>query len=162
MPVMFDSKYFSAVAVTALLSFSSISQATEGPCDGAIKARQAMMDLYGFNVGILSAMAKHKMPYDAAIATEAAANLSAAVTMGQSQMRPEGSDSEADGNAKNRALPGIWTDTSDYLGKMDNFKETVAALTPVAGDGLDALKGALGDVGSSCKACHDDCRADAR
>jgi len=44
--------------------------------------------------------------------------------------------------------------------KADALKTATAALAPVAGNGLDALKGAMGDVGASCKGCHDDFRAE--
>ncbi|MCL4166497.1 UNVERIFIED_CONTAM: hypothetical protein GTU68_003619 [Idotea baltica] len=121
-----------------------------------------MYQLYNFNVGILNDMAKEKAPYDAAIAAEAANNLSAAVNLGQSQFWPPGSDSEADGNAKTRALPAIWETFPKINEKSEALKSAVAALVPVAGNGLDALKGAMGDVGGSCKGCHDDFRAKKR
>jgi cytochrome c556 len=34
-----------------------------------------------------------------------------------------------------------------------------AALASVAGEGLDALRSKIGDVGKSCKGCHDNFRA---
>ena len=46
-----------------------------------VKARQSLMQVYGFNIGILGAMAKSEMPYDPEIAQAAADNLNAAVSM---------------------------------------------------------------------------------
>ena len=88
-----------------MLAISAVAIAANGPHDKAIKARQAMFQSYSFNLGILGAMAKEDRPYDAAVATEAANNLSAAANFGQSQMWPQGSDNATEGNATNRALP---------------------------------------------------------
>jgi cytochrome c556 len=143
----------------ALLSSAATVIADDGPHDKAIKARQAMFQTYAFSTGLLGAMAKEEIPYDAEIAMEAAANLEAAANFGQSQFWPQGSDNETEGNAKNRALPVIWETFPDIVEKADQLKEAAAAMAAVAGDGLDALQGAMGDVGGSCKACHDDFRA---
>ncbi len=131
----------------------------KGPHDNAIKARKALMQLYGYSMGTLGAMAKGKMDYDAAIAQEMADNLNAAANMGQSTMWPAGSDSETAGNAKNRALAAIW-DTYPAIGEKSEAMVTAAAnLQANAGQGLDALRGAVGDAGKACKGCHDDFRA---
>lgn len=142
-----------------LIVSSTFSHAKDGPYDAAIKARQAMFQLYSFNSGILSDMAKEKIPYDADIATEAANNLNAAANLGQSQFWPAGSDEEADGNITTRAKLDIWETYPAITEKANALSEAVAALVPVAGNGLDELQGAMGDVGASCKGCHDDFRA---
>ncbi|MFK7859558.1 MAG: cytochrome c [Granulosicoccus sp.] len=146
--------------VAIVLAISSPAIFADGPHDKAIKARQAMFQLYGFNIGILSGMAKGNIEYDADIAKEAAENLNAAANLGQSQFWPQGSDSETDGNIKNRALPAIWSSYPAILEKSEALTTAVAALAPVAGNGLEALQAALGDVGGSCKGCHDDYRAE--
>jgi len=145
-------------AMAVALSSPAIS--ADGPHDKAIKARQAMFQLYGFNISILGGMAKGDIEYSAEVAKEAAENLNAAVNLGQSQLWPEGSDSETDGNATNRALPAIWSSYPQVSEKAKALSTAVAALVPVAGNGLNALQGALGDVGASCKGCHDDFRAE--
>lgn len=134
--------------------------ADEGPHDRAIKARQAQMQLYGFNVGVLSAMAKGQRDYDADVAAEAAGNLASLTNLGGSQLWPQGSDSETAGNAENRALPKIWETYPEIAEDGKALKDAAASLAAVAGNGLDEMKGALGDVGKSCKGCHDDFRAE--
>lgn len=119
-----------------------------------------MFQTYSFNTGLLGDMAKEKIPYDADIASEAAANLNAAANLGQSQLWPQGSDNATDGNATTRALPVIWETYPDIVEKAEALKEAAAAMMAVAGDGLGALQGAMGDVGASCKGCHDDFRAE--
>lgn len=147
------------VAATIASSAAITALAADGPHDKAIKARQSMFQLYNFNAGILGAMAKGKMPYDAAVATEAATNLSAVANLGQSQFWPAGSDNKTDGNARTRALPAIWETFPAITEKADGLKTAAADLVPVAGDGLEALQGAMGAVGQACKACHTDFRA---
>lgn len=156
--MMIKNLALATITCTALV-FACSTQADDGPHDGAIKARQGMFQLYGFNMGLLSAMAKEKMPYDADLATEAANNLSAVVNLGQSQLWPAGSDNATEGNAPTRALPAIWDTYPDVLDKFADLKKAVDALVPVAGNGVGELKSAMGDVGGSCKGCHDDFRA---
>ena len=147
------------VTVACMILVPAYSSA-DGPHDKAIKARQAMFQTYSFNTGLLGDMAKEKIPYDADIASEAAANLNAAANLGQSQLWPQGPDNATDGNATTRALPVIWETFPDIVDKAEALKEAAAAMMAVAGDGLGALQGAMGDVGASCKGCHDDFRAE--
>lgn len=134
--------------------------ADKGPHDSAIKGRQAMFQTYSFNMGILGAMAKEKMEYNADMANEAASNLLAAASFGQSAMWPPGSDSENPANAKNRALPAIWSTYPAIVEKGDALKKAAEVMAAQAGGGLGALQGAMGDLGASCKGCHDDYRAE--
>jgi cytochrome c556 len=133
--------------------------AADGEHDKAIKARQSMFQLYNFSTGILGDMAKGKIPYDAAAATEAATNLSAVANLGQSQFWPAGSDNATDGNARTRALPKIWTTFPAITEKADALKTAAADLVPAAGAGLESLQNAMGAVGDSCKGCHQEFRA---
>lgn len=149
-----------AIAASALCAGVVATAADKGPHDDAIKGRQAMFQSYNFNMGILGAMAKEKMDYDADKASEAAANLQAAANFGQSSMWPEGSDSENPANARTRALPAIWGSYPAVVEKADALKKSTAVLATQAGSGLGALQDAIGDVGASCKGCHDDFRAE--
>jgi len=123
------------------ITWSPVALSDDEASEKAIKARQGLMQVYSFNLGMLSAMAKGEQDYDAELAVIAAENLSAAASMNTGPMWPQGSSNE---DHETRALPEIW---STY------------PLASVAGDGLDALKGGIGDVGKSCKGCHDDFRA---
>lgn len=134
--------------------------AEDGPHDKAIKARQSMFQLYSFSMGILGGMAKEKIEYNADLAAEMAANLNAAANLGQSAFWPAGSDNGNPENAKTRALPAIWDTYPAITEKGDALKAAAAVLAENAGNGLEALQGAIGDVGQACKGCHDDFRAE--
>ena len=134
----------------------------EGPHDKAIKARQAMFQIYSFSSGVLGAMAKGEMEYDAKLAQEMADNLNAAANLGQSAFWPMGSDNSNPENLKNRALPKIWETFPAIAEDAQKLKDATAVLATEAGNGLDALRGSMGAVGKSCKGCHDGYRAKRR
>lgn len=124
----------------------------------AVKARQATMQLYAFNIGILGAMAKGDVEYNADAASAAASNLASLSTLNQGAMWPAGSDNETLGDVT-EALPAIWAADSKIGEAGMAMAKASAALADVAGDGLDALRGGIGAVGQSCGACHDGYRA---
>ncbi len=136
-----------------------VAVAEDGPHDKAIKARQSMFQLYSYSMGILGGMAKGKIEYNADIAAEMASNLDAAANLGQSTFWPAGSDNSNAENATTRALPALWETYPAVVEKGDDLKTATAALAANAGNGLDALKSSMGDVGKSCKGCHDKFRA---
>ena len=143
-----------AITLCTLVAAPAIAdKATEK----AIEARQGLMEVYSFNLGILSAMAKGEMEYDAELATNAAENLHAAVTMKNEAMWPAGSDN--DSGYETRALAEIWSTYPKVLEAEKAMAEASGALVSVAGNGVDELKGGMRDAGKSCKGCHDDFRA---
>jgi len=155
---MKHSKFSFSLVLVTLLCVPAF--ADEGPHDKAIKARQGMFQLYSFSMGTLGGMAKEKIEYDATLAAELAANLNAAANLGQSMFWPAGSDNSNPDNARTRALPAIWETFPAITEKADDLKAATAVLAENAGNGLEALQGAIGDVGQACKGCHDDYRAE--
>lgn len=119
----------------------------------AIKARQSQMQLYAFNLGVLGAMAKEEVPYDAAAASGAANNLAALASMSQAGYWLPGSDS--DSVEGTRALPAIWAADSKIGDKGQDFVDAVSAMQSAAGTDLAALQAAMGAVGKSCGSCHE-------
>ncbi len=125
--------------------------------ESAVKARNAQMQLYAFNLGTLGAMAKAEKPYDAESASAAAANLLALASMSQQGFWLPGSDNQS--IESSRALPAIWAEGSDVGEKAGAFVEAAKALDAVAGTDLASLQGAMGAVGASCGSCHKAYRA---
>ncbi len=146
-----------ALIAAAALSLSPMVAAADA-ADDAVKARRAYFTLMGANIGPLAAMAKGDVAYDAATAELHAANLGALGSMTIAPHFPAGT-SKADRDGDTRALPAIWSDFDGFAAKAQGFAEAAAALQQVAGDGRAALGGGVQQVGASCKACHDDYRA---
>lgn len=133
---------------------SAIADESENP---AVKARTSIMQLYAFNLGTLGGMAKGEMEYDAEAATRAANNLVVLTQIDQSAMWPAGSDNASDPST--RALPAIWKNFPDVSAKGQAMAEAAVAMQAAAGQNVDALKAAMGDLGGSCSACHKAYRA---
>lgn len=122
----------------------------------AIKARQGEMQLRSFNAGPLFGMAKGQVDYDAALASKLAGNLKLMLGLDNGRAWAPGSHNEAY-PGETAALPKIWenSDIGDY-GKK--YKQAVTELAAAAGNGVDALKPAVGELGKACKGCHDEFR----
>lgn len=66
---------------------------------------------------------------------------------------------QSDPNGNGDALPGIWEKPEAFKAEQDKFLAAVDKLNEVAKTGkLDDIKAAFGDVGASCKSCHDSYR----
>lgn len=140
-----------AVAVATLAGTASANE-------HAIKARQAMMQLYAFNLGQLGAMAKGEVDYNSDAAMAAASNLLAAATMNQSAMWPQGTDNESM-PGKTAALPAIWTTFPKIAENGKALVDAATLMAAEAGNGLDAVRANIGAVGGACAACHKAYRA---
>ena len=125
----------------------------ESPFDNHLKARQGDMRLRAFNLGILGAMAKGEVDYDAKAASAAAHNLKVLSTLNASAMWPAGSDAGALGEATT-ASPDLWANFPKVIVAAKAFAAAADAMDAAAGKDLASLQGAMGGVGKSCGGCH--------
>lgn len=143
-----------ALALGSLMATTVLAESHIDPAaQKAIDARQAHMTLYSFNIGTLGGMAQDKIPYDAAMAGTAAANLAALGSVDQAGYWVEGTDAGTIEGTKAKAE--IWSDMADFEEHATTLATASAALAQVAGTDLDSLKAAFGDVGKACGACHE-------
>ena len=126
---------------------------------GAVKARQAYMQLNGFFMGQLAAIAKGQVPYDAAQASGVAKSLLALATMDAGAMWPAGSDNAAL-PGKTRAKPELWTTFPAVMEKATALSAALETMVVAAGTDLASLQGAFGAVGAGCGGCHRPFRAE--
>lgn len=142
-----------ATAAAAAIALSAPALADTDP---TVAARQGQFKLFAHNFGVVGMMVQGRIDYDAAAAQTAADNLYHLTRTNQGRLWPEGTDSDTiDGT---RALPAIWADLDTFVERYVGLQTAVAAMREVAGDGLDALRPAVGGVGQACGACHDDFR----
>jgi cytochrome c556 len=135
------------VAATALLA-----QAQRKPED-EIKIRKAAYTLMGAHFGSLGAMAQDKKPYNKEEAIRDADFVALVAT------EPRLHFGEGTDKGETKAKPEIWQKRADFDQKMDKMVSEAAKLPQVARNGdLAALKKAVGETGSACKACHDEYR----
>jgi len=144
--------------LAAGLCLAGAAQAQDAKAiQGAIKARQATMQLYAFNLGILGAMAKGDADYNADAATAAAGNLVKLSTQNQMAYWPEGSDNASAEGTK--ALPAIWEDMEGIVKASAALSDAAMAMESAAGTDLASLQGAMGALGGACGGCHKAYRA---
>jgi len=147
-------RIFGGVILTAAIAGTSFAAShIDKATAGAIKARQSHMELYQHNAGVLFGMAGGKIDYDAEAASAHAADLAALSTLNQRGYWLPGSDMETLGDST-RALAAIWADGSNVGEIAGQLAEAAATMNEVAGDGLEAVQGAIGAVGAACTACH--------
>lgn len=90
-------------------------------------------------------------------AIKAAAKKVNDASVNQEQWFPVGTGPEA---GKTRALPEIWTKPTEFKAAIKMFSDAAPKLQAAANAGdVAAIKAAFGDVGKSCKNCHDQFRA---
>lgn len=118
--------------------------------EDAIKYRQSAMFLQAQHLGRLGAMANGRVPFDAKVAVENA-DVLLVVTKLPFAAFVDGTDK---GNT--RAKPEIWAEKDKFLAAATKMQEEVVKLNAAAKSGsIDQLKAAVGDVGRTCKGCHD-------
>lgn len=139
------------LAAAAICLGGAVS-AQQDPLAAAAAARQAHMSLYAANLGVLGGMARGNMEYDAEAAQAAADNLVLLSQVSQRFYWPPGSST--DDIEGTRALPAIWED-GGIMEKGAAFVAAAAGMQEAAGQGLEALQGAMGPLGGSCGGCHE-------
>ena len=119
--------------------------------EDAIKYRQSAMALQSAHLGRVFAMANGRVPFDAKAANDNIEIVSMLNTRLQFAAFVEGSDK---GNT--RAKPEIWAENDKWNAAVSKSQDDVTKLVVVGKSGnLDQIKAAVGGVGQSCKACHD-------
>jgi cytochrome c556 len=123
--------------------------------EDAIRYRQSAMFLQAQTFSRVAAMANGRVPFDAKVAAENI-ELVAALNRMQFSAFVDGTD-----KGSTRAKPEIWTQKDKWGASVAKSQEDVSKLVAAGKTGnLDQIKGAVGVVGQSCKACHDEFRKD--
>jgi cytochrome c556 len=124
--------------------------------EDAIKYRQSVFTVMGNHFGRVAGMAQGRIPFDA---QAAAANAALANSLAPLAFTAFGAGT--DKGAPNRSTPEVWSKAAAFKTKGDEMVAAMAKLDAAAKTGnLDQIKAAVGPVGTSCKGCHDDFRAE--
>ena len=146
-----------AAAIASLGALASLPAAAQfQKPEDAIKYRQSALTVMSTHFGRVAAMAAGRIPYDAKAAAD---NAAIAVTMSRLPFVAFGEGTEK--GLPNRAKPEVWSQSAKFKELAEKMQGEMLKLDVAAKAGtLDALKPAVGAVGASCKACHDDYRAE--
>ncbi|MEI8266373.1 MAG: cytochrome c [Betaproteobacteria bacterium] len=124
--------------------------------EDAIKYRQSAFTVMNNHVARIGAMVQGRTPFDAKAAADSAHIVAVMSTLPFSAFG-DGTDK----GMPHRAKPEIWKDGAKFKAAADKMAAEAAKLETAAKSGsLDAIKAVFGGVGGSCKACHDDFRAE--
>ncbi len=116
-----------------------------------VKQRQAAMTLQGKYFGPIGAMMQGKMPYDAAVVARNSAFLEELAKMPWDGFQASTADLKSD------AKPEIYKEMDKFKSNWEKFEVNASKLAAAAKSGdQNAVKAAFGEVGKSCKGCHDD------
>ncbi|HKJ16910.1 MAG TPA: cytochrome c [Xanthomonadales bacterium] len=145
----------STVALCAT-AFTTLAQDDELEFASQIEARQSLMKVNRFYLGLLGGMARGNIPYDAELASNAADNMLAINRMKNGAMWPAGSDLSAEGyEGVSYAKPELWANYDEIREKGQALTEALETMAAVAGDGLEAVQANVGAIGNGCKGCHE-------
>ncbi len=132
---------------TASIAGSHSAKDLEPP----VAARHFQMQMVGYHIGILGAVAKGEMEYDAEMVSAAATNIAALANMERATLWIEGTEQGA--TKGSRAKAEIWSDSEGFAARFDAMADAATVLAAAAD--LDAVRAGMGDLGGSCKACHE-------
>jgi cytochrome c556 len=147
--------FVASAATLAMLASLPAAAQFQKPED-AIKYRQSAFTVMANHLGRVGAMAQGRVPFDAKAAAD-----NAAIVVTMSKLPWVAFGEGTDKGLPTRAKPEIWKDSAkvkDLAGKMMAEAEKFEAAAKSGN--LDAIKAAMGPLGASCKACHDDYRAE--
>ena len=140
------SKYGRTASLVAALAIATAAMA--GSSTDAIKDRQQAMKDVGGAMQNLGTIAKKEAPFDAGIVKSNAGIIAEALKKAAA-LFPEGSDK---GDVETWSMPAIWSDPADFDRKFEEAEAAAIALQSVGVE--SAFLPALGELGDTCKACH--------
>ena len=150
-------KIFSRPTITIALSAALIATVSLADSHAAkeleppVAARHFQMQMVGYHIGVLGAVAKGEAEYGAAVVSAAAKNLVALANMERATLWTEGTEQ---GTATgSRAKAEIWSDPDGFAERFKAMADASSALID-AGDAA-AVGAGMGALGGACKACHE-------
>lgn len=146
-------KIFIIGMAASILMGSQLASATE--VEDAIEYRQGVFKTIKWNFGPMAGMVKGKIDFDAAEFSRRA-DLVAVLAKMPGEGFIDGSDM-GDTDAK----PEIWQNKDKFDEGMNALAKNAATLADAAKSGdMNVIKPAFGELGKTCKGCHDNFRVE--
>lgn len=142
-------KKIAAMGLAGLLAAASTTAIAAKPED-AINYRQGAFTAMAWHFGTMGAMVKGKVDYDAEDFSRRAEIVAQLSKLPMEGFMPGTYEGDTD------ALPAIEENWDKFEGGMNMLVKNTAALAEAAKSGdMDQIKPAFGEVGKTCKGCHD-------
>lgn len=142
------------VVVVAVASLSAAAAFALTRPEDQIKYRQAAMSVTGRSVGALTAMARGDVPFNKDVAQRHAAVIA---DLSDLPLLAGAYGPGTDKGAPHRSDPKVWSEADKFKAAFDKFTMAAKAMPAAAADPA-SLRSALGELGKTCKGCHDDYR----
>ncbi|WP_375056704.1 c-type cytochrome [Zobellella sp. DQSA1] len=143
-------------AATGLFATTVAAQANLFKPEDAVEYRQSIYQVMRAQVGVIGAMTKGDIDFDAEALHQRALNMgNVAGLLGETYFP------DTQGVTGSNLLPKAWNDMDGFRAKGQNFGSSLQELIEVSGQpGFDAAKArpVVAKVMQSCKSCHDDYR----
>ncbi|WP_445401999.1 c-type cytochrome [Zobellella sp. An-6] len=144
------------VAATGLFATAVAAESRLFKPEDAVEYRQSIYQVMRAQVGVIGAMTKGDIDFDAEVLHQRALNMgNVAGLLGETYFP------ETRGVAGSNLLPKAWDDMDGFRAKGQTFGTALQELVEVSGQpGFDAgqARPAVAKVMQSCKSCHDDYR----
>ncbi len=146
-----------AASTILLASFSTSAALSDKQAKNAVEFRKSIFQLVKSNVGPFGAMVKGQMPIDEALIEKNATRLHQL-----SLMLPDYFVADTRSNdVQTSALDKIWDNQGDFNYKAQNMTtKSKELLDAVQNKQSDEYVGKMRAIFGTCKACHDDYKAD--
>jgi cytochrome c556 len=140
-----------ALSTLPLIPLSAHAQFAK--IEDAVKYRKAVFQVMGNHMGRVGAVVKGQRPYDKA---SLEADVTVIEMMSKLPWQAFPPDSNIEGST---ARLEIWKNKEEFEAAAEKMQAEVSKLSAAARAGdLASIKTSFGNVGQSCKSCHDDFR----
>ncbi|WP_298561616.1 cytochrome c [uncultured Aliiroseovarius sp.] len=146
---MKTARIFAFASLASLTIAGGLAAQTE-PTNPTVIKRSETMKAIGGSMKTLAGMAKGEMAFDADKANAAVA------TIVEKGMTVPAVFEANETDPATEALPAIWENWDDFAKKADDLVMAAKGVAEITEQG--AIGAALGQIGGTCKACHDDYR----
>ena len=134
-----------------VITSASFAASHSSVTNKAVAARHAQMQMIAYHTGILGAVAKGEMEFNADMVNAAATNLRDLAKLNGATMWLPGTEQGAVEGS--RAKAEIWTNFPDVIAKITDLANAADAVIGAAD--AAAVGAGMGAIGGSCKACHE-------
>lgn len=139
-----------AKVVLALLVATLVSGVVQAKEEDLVKYRENVMHVIGGHMGAIVAIVKGEVPYSDELGYHAQ-SLAAAAPKTLPAFETQAMTD------KSEALPKIWDNWADFEKRALKLETASADFSKaVAGGNMAEIGTALGELGKSCKGCHDE------
>jgi cytochrome c556 len=138
------------ITIVGLLVFG-LAYAKFAKSEDAIEYRQSVMTIMGYHVDQMGAVVTGKKPYERKAFSRNAAIVEMLATLPWQAFMTLGSD-----KGKTALKPVAFREKNKFMAKAKALETETRKLAKAAASGnFNAVKDQFGEVGKSCKSCHD-------